>query len=124
MGGYMKKLFTLLILLAGEAMAQNVGNTQDLLSVPGLTQAVADAVKQSKAVGFVDLQGNLGFGSMIPVRQLHDSSGVNYFAVGPGGSIKQGEHFRPRVIALFDLSAIIRKLEHNSAWYEAHVSKI
>jgi hypothetical protein len=108
----------------GTARAQSVGNTKDLLSIPGLASAAADAIKESKAVGFVDFHGAYGAGAMLPIRQLHDSSGVNYYAIGPGGLIKQDGHFRPRIIQLLDLSAIVRRLENKSDWYKAHVSKI
>lgn len=121
----MKYIISIIIFIFSiNASAENIGNTQGLLSVPGIAQAVADSAKSMKAVGFVDLDGNIGGGSMLPIRQLHDSSGVNYFAVGPGGLIKQSEHFRPRMVAVFDLSAIFRRIEGMSPWYQAHVSKI
>lgn len=53
---------TMIIFFVGKANAQNIGNTQDLLSVPGIAQALADAAKSMKAAGFVYLDGKIGTG--------------------------------------------------------------
>lgn len=67
----MKKLIiAILLTIPGHARAQtltnaqarNIVNTQDLLSIPRLAQAVADAAKSMKAVGFVDLDGKISTG--------------------------------------------------------------
>ena len=122
-----KLLLAFCLLLPGfpvKAQDQNIGDTQSLLSVPGMAQAAADFVKSMKAVGLLDLKGNLGGGTMLPLRQLHDAEGINYAAAGIGGLIKQQEHFRPRFVFLCDSSAIIRRLERQNVWYSNHVSSI
>lgn len=102
----------------------SVGMCQSLLSVPGLADAVAEGAKNSHAIGIVDLDGKLSAGAFLPIRMLHDSAGVNYLAIGPGGVIKQGENMKGGIVTHLDITAITRKLEGRSAWYQAHVSTI
>lgn len=113
----MKKIMFALMFLTGIARADS------LFSIPGLASAAADAAKSSKAIGLVDLNGHVSGGAFVPLRTLHDGSGINYMEVGIGGAIKQEEHFKPLGIVNFDLSAIFRKVENYSSWYGNHVAK-
>ncbi len=122
----MKIWLTALLLCALSALlhAQEAPVEPPLLSIPGLTEAVAEAVKDAKAVGIMTLDKKFSAGTMIPIRVLHDSRGVRYLAAGPGGLIKQGEHFKAGLIIVSDVSAIFRKLESLSGWYSSHTDKI
>ena len=114
------KILLPLLLIASSVMAQE----SPLLSIPGMTQAVATYAKSMKAVGIVDLDGQLSAGGFLPIRTVHDSAGINYFAAGIGGIVKEREHFNARVMGLFDLSAITRRIENGWPWWSSHVEKL
>lgn len=113
----MKYWFFLVLVSVSTARAQ------DLLSVPGLTEAVATYAKQAKAVGLVDFNGTLGTGGFLPLRTFHDTANINYVEAGIGGNIKQGEHVKPLGIIDLDISSIWRRAE-NFQWYNTHVTKV
>jgi hypothetical protein len=121
----MKKIAFILGLsvMAINGHAQNIGNTSDLITIPGITDAVASALKQTKAVGLVDLNGNVGGGAYLPIRTLHDSSNVNYASVGIAGLTKQTDHWRALGTVLFDITSSFHRIEGLSSWYSSHVSK-
>jgi len=112
-------LLSLLLALAPCARAD-----EGLLSLPGLATAVADTAKNARPLGFVDFHGTYGGGVMVPIRTLKDSSGVRYAALGAGGTIKQGEHFRPRLVVIADASAIYRRIEKRARWWDTHTEKL
>lgn len=114
----------LALLLTSILFVPSMSRADSLLSVPGLADAIANGAKASKAIGVADINGKLSAGGFLPIRQLHDSEGINYLAFGPGGLIKQGEHMKGGAVLAADTSAIVRKLESKSAWYQAHVSKV
>lgn len=108
-----------LSLLAALARAE-----ESLLSVPGLADTVATYAKQARAMGFVDLKGSYGGGVLLPVRTVKDSAGAKYAALGFGGTIKEGEHFRPRLAGVLDASVILRRLEVGWGWWDNHTDKL
>ena len=114
----MLKILALCLMVAPAVHAES------LLSVPGLASVIAEGISKSKAVGLVDLNGQVSGGAFLPIRTLHDALGISYLELGMGGAIKQTEHLKPLFIADFDLSAIFRRLEGRSAWYESHVNKL
>jgi len=117
-----KAIFTLAFaLLASRTQAQQ---TTSLMSIPGLANAVAQAARSARAVATLDLDKKLSVGPMVPIRTLKDSTGVRYLALGPGGSIKQGEHFKAGPVMVVDLSAVARRLEATWPWYQGHVDKV
>lgn len=110
-------IFTLCV-ISGNCQAQS------LLSVPGLTDAVATYAKQAKAIGVYGLDNKFSMGGFVPIRTLHDSEQIKYLQLGPGGIIKQNEHAKGGLVITSDVSAVVRKIEGRSAWYQAHVDKV
>lgn len=113
-----------LLLLGLLAFAVPCKADDSLLSLPGLADAAGKYAKEARPLGFMDLHGTYGGGVLLPLRALKDSAGIKYAAAGIGGTIKQGEHFRPRLAVVSDASALYRRLEKRWGWWDAHTEKI
>ena len=114
----------MLVVLFMGAASPVFAQESSLLSIPGLADLAVDAIKHSRAIGLLDLHGNMSGGSYIPLRKLHDGEGKPYAAAGFGATIKDGENVRPRFVLEFDISQTWRKLEGKIKWYESHIDKL
>ena len=95
-----------------------------MLDIPNLATLVAEKAKESKACGIVGLDGKVAGGAYLPVWTLHkrDTTAVEYAQVGVGGSIRQGDSFRPLFTLSANLPALSAKL-WDSDWARRHLTR-
>jgi hypothetical protein len=112
------------------AQTANIGQTSGLLSLPGAGQFVANIAAQVKAVGLVDLQGDIGGGFYLPVRTLTSTQSsvsttppVNYISFGVSGVTSTNVSWRPKFTILFNATTLLNRAEQNWPWYNKHVTK-
>jgi hypothetical protein len=121
----MRMMLVLAVLMLAGATAQAQDTTpQGILSIPGLTQAIADYAKEARVVGNVDLHGTYGTGMVVPVRTLKDGAGIRYAAMCIGGNIEQKQHLKPDVTTMVDISSVYRRMEKKWTWWDAHTEKV
>jgi hypothetical protein len=92
------------------------------LDIGGLAQLVGSKLAETKVGTEIDFGGHLSALTYLPVWVFHDAAGVQYFEMGAGGSIKQGEHFKPALTAAANAPGISSRL-WSSDWARAHVTR-
>lgn len=119
----------LLAVLAMPAKAQTASPSEPVLSdtvlaVPGMADFLRTLWNNKRAVYLVDANGISSVGAYVAVRSWHDPNAVTYQTAGLAAVIKQGEHLRPRLVTMTDISAVVRRAEVGWRWYDQHTTRL
>lgn len=93
------------------------------LDVGGITELVAEKLKEARLATSVDLNGTIGAAAILPLLTFHDKAGTaDLVEVGAGGQLSEGGRKQPVLSVAVNAPAVSARI-WDFEWARAHVRR-